>query len=114
MKNGKTRKSGTAFGSRLHALRKARGMTQELLAERADRSVVAISNLERGQRLPSYEVLVDLCRALNADPNDLFPPIETRKVTASRRAVEERCIAKLKTLSDRDLQIVANLLDSMG
>ena len=102
------------FGARLKALRQARQLTRESLAEKANRSAESIAKLERGERLPSYEVLVDLCHALAVDPTDLFPPMDARKVTASRRATEERCVAKLKTLSDRDLQIVANLLDSMG
>ena len=42
----------TSFGGLLRVYRRAAGLTQEQLAERAGYSTVYVSMLERGQRLP--------------------------------------------------------------
>jgi transcriptional regulator with XRE-family HTH domain len=46
------------LGARIRALRAACELTQEMLADRIDRSQKYLSELERGQRSPSWETLV--------------------------------------------------------
>ena len=53
------------FGRRLRELRKARGLTQEALAESADLSGNYISDLELGLKVPSLTILVRLSQALD-------------------------------------------------
>jgi transcriptional regulator with XRE-family HTH domain len=54
-----------AFGARLRALREARSLTQEELAERSGLSVKAIGALERGERLrPQPHTVRSLADAL--------------------------------------------------
>ncbi len=53
-------------------LLKQRGLTQEELAARIDRSVDAVSNLERGLNLPGFETLASLARALDVPIRDFF------------------------------------------
>jgi len=57
---------------RLKLLRKRRGLTQELLAERIGRSVDAVSNLERGMSLPNFETLDRLASELGVPIRDFF------------------------------------------
>ena len=52
------------FGDRVQALRKDRGITQEQLAEDIDKSVEHISYIERGERAPSFETILDIAEAL--------------------------------------------------
>lgn len=52
------------FGDRVQALRKERGITQEQLAEHIDKSVEHISYIERGERAPSFETILDIAEAL--------------------------------------------------
>ena len=52
------------FGDRVQALRKERGITQEQLAENIDKSVEHISYIERGERAPSFETILDIAEAL--------------------------------------------------
>lgn len=59
------------IGLRVKAIRKARGLTQEQLAELLDRSVDAVSLLERGQVLPSFETLERLAERLGVPLKDL-------------------------------------------
>lgn len=66
--------SGTPRGlaRRLRALRERRGWTQEELAERARLSVSFVSLLERGERGPSHDTLLQVAEALEVPLADLF------------------------------------------
>jgi transcriptional regulator with XRE-family HTH domain len=46
------------LGARIRALRGTRGLTQEVIADRLQLSPKYLSELERGQRSPSWETLV--------------------------------------------------------
>lgn len=60
------------FGNRLRALRKARGWSQEKLAEVADIHENYASRLEGGHQEPALLVVLRLCRALEIAPADLL------------------------------------------
>jgi transcriptional regulator with XRE-family HTH domain len=60
------------FGRRLRELRKARGLTQEALAEAADLSGNYISDLELGLKVPSLTILVRISEALDIGTPDLL------------------------------------------
>lgn len=53
------------IGARIHARRKALGMTQEQLAEQMDVSIQMVSNLELGKKAIRPENLVKVCEALD-------------------------------------------------
>ena len=55
-------------------LRRARGMTQEQLAERSGFSQQYISGLENGRRNPTVVTLFEIARALDATPVELVGP----------------------------------------
>jgi predicted ATPase/DNA-binding XRE family transcriptional regulator len=58
----------TTFGALLKRYRMAAGLTQEALAERANLSTRAVSDLERGlSRVPRYDTLDLLTRAMNLE-----------------------------------------------
>lgn len=60
------------FGQQLKDLRTARGLTQELLAEKTGLSVDFIGMIERGERAPSFETLEILARVLKVSVAELF------------------------------------------
>jgi transcriptional regulator with XRE-family HTH domain len=60
------------FAERLRILRKNRQITQQELAELIDKSIEHISLLERGERSPSFEVILDIARALEVSPSELM------------------------------------------
>jgi transcriptional regulator with XRE-family HTH domain len=60
------------FGRRLRELRKAKGLTQEALAEAADLSGNYISDLELGLKVPSLTILVRLSEALDIGTPELL------------------------------------------
>ena len=53
-----------AFGQSLRKNRDAKGLSQELLAERADLDRTYISDIERGTRNPGLKNVVRLAKAL--------------------------------------------------
>lgn len=60
------------IGSRIKEERKARGFTQELLAEKADITPRYLSRLEVGQQSPSIETLIKLATVLEVELQELF------------------------------------------
>jgi len=56
----------------VRALREARGLTQEQLAEKAQISVDFLSLIERGRNSPSFENLEALANALSVGVVSLF------------------------------------------
>lgn len=61
-----------ALGRRVRAFRERKGLTQEAFAARCGISVSFASLLERGERSPSYETLIEMARALEVQVGDLF------------------------------------------
>lgn len=63
---------GRRFGAHVRALREARKLTQEALAERADLSVDAIRRIERGAFSPSLNTVDGLAKGLEVSLASLF------------------------------------------
>jgi len=57
-----------AFGVAVRTVRIAAGVSQELLAERADCDRTYPSLLERGLRQPTLGKMIDIARALRVEP----------------------------------------------
>jgi len=55
-----------ALGEAIRQLRLEAGLSQELLAERADTDLSQVGGIERGVRNPSYATLARLAAALGA------------------------------------------------
>ena len=61
-----------ALGQRIRELRRQSHLTQAQLAEKTGVSTSYIGHIERGSRVLSMETFVQLCIALNTDPNTLL------------------------------------------
>lgn len=64
-----------AVGSRLQELRKAKGLTQEQLAERVNISPHYLSALERGVYNMKLDLLVDILNTLNCSADEAFADV---------------------------------------
>jgi transcriptional regulator with XRE-family HTH domain len=53
------------LGERIRTIRKEKNIIQERLAELVDKTTEHISFIERGERSPSFELLIDLSQALD-------------------------------------------------
>jgi transcriptional regulator with XRE-family HTH domain len=60
------------LGRRIKELRKARGLSQEALAEKMDGHPKYLGSVERGEQNPTIEFLMKLASALKVDLGSLF------------------------------------------
>ena len=90
------------IGERIRALRREKGLTQEVLAERAKMHPTYLSEIENGKANVSLPALASLARGLRVSLADLFParkrslPLELESALAkslyrlSRRSPENQ------------------------
>ncbi len=64
--------NGREFGRRLRLLRRRNRQTISDVAEAVGITDVYLSQLERGEKLPSFDTLICLTNALKATPNELL------------------------------------------
>ena len=60
------------LGKRIKELRKAKGITQEMLAETINMDITSLSKIETGRNYPLSETLEKIAEALNVDIDKLF------------------------------------------
>jgi transcriptional regulator with XRE-family HTH domain len=60
------------FGKRVRAIRRAARITQEKAAETAHLNSKYLGEIERGEKRPSFEVIIALARALRVSPATFF------------------------------------------
>jgi len=97
---------------RIRSIRKRRGLSQEELAELIDRSPDAISNLERGVSVPSYETLEALAKGLKIPLADIFA--DTNAETPARAEAMARLTDAARQLDDRMLTTAAGIVELLG
>ena len=95
-----------ALGKNIKQIRLLKGLSQENLASELQKSVNFVSLVERGESGISISTIVDICNALNVEPNALFfnivetPDVET----------DSFIINSLKLFEKKDKEIIKNLI----
>ena len=100
--------TGRNFGRHVRSLRRARGMTQEVLAERSALSADTIRRLEHGSFSPSLETLRKLCVGLDLMLSTLFESFELGARNESRELAD-----LLATRTPRELVMATRVLRSL-
>lgn len=96
------------IGRRIKEARAKRGLTQEQLAERTDITIVYLSELERGVKLPSLTVFVNIAEALHVSTDSLLrDDLETGK-----EYIYDDLTKKLERLSPKQRIAVADIVDA--
>ncbi|KMJ56700.1 XRE family transcriptional regulator [Bacillus sp. LL01] len=67
------------WGRRIRAYRKLKGYTQESFAKNLHISVSVLGEVERGNRVPSEELIQSIAQELNITVEELAPPELTRE-----------------------------------
>jgi transcriptional regulator with XRE-family HTH domain len=67
------------FGNRVRALREEKNVTQDELGRRVDLSRTSITNIEKGRQRVLLHQMVDIARALDAEPTELIPVSERKE-----------------------------------
>ena len=78
------------IGNVFRRLRRERGITLRELAELAQVSVPYLSEIERGRKEPSSEILAAICRALELELTDLLAEVQFDLATAVRSTLPVR------------------------
>lgn len=71
-RDAKEMKYLSAFGKRVAEIRRAKGFTQESLAEKADVTALTVSYIEQGRQWPRISTLQKLAKCLNVPVAELF------------------------------------------
>ncbi|MDT3425287.1 transcriptional regulator with XRE-family HTH domain [Paenibacillus forsythiae] len=84
-----------SVGDRIRAIRKAKGLTQQQLAELSNLDDAYIGSLERGERNFSIDTLEKIVAALNIQPVELFQnQTDLNEAEAAQRtAIDEYAVA---------------------
>jgi len=106
-----TQRETTPFGTWLKTTRNERGMTLEAVADRADTAQPVVTNLERGSRNPSRDMVARLARALMLSDADIEGSIYHRLLNAGLKAAG--FLPEMETELDPDLQMIVENWDGM-
>jgi len=71
-----------ALGQNIRNLRAHRRYSQAELAEKADISIIYLSNIERGQKFPKPAILAQIAEGLDVEVYELFKPNHIPKAAA--------------------------------
>jgi transcriptional regulator with XRE-family HTH domain len=106
----------TTFGPRLVSIRKARGLTQVQLAEKARTTQRAISYYENDAGFPPAPALIALAEALQVSTDVLLgvkPPKVERMDADSEARRQWKRFQMISTLPERDQKAVIRLINSL-
>ncbi len=98
-----------AVGSRLQELRKAKGLTQEQLAERVNISPHYLSALERGVYNMKLDLLVDILNTLNCSADEAFADVVDKSFQVKSNQLSDR----LKSLPIKEQRKILEVVDTM-
>lgn len=90
----------TAFGERLKEIRKAKGFTQERLAEVLDISQRQLTRIETGDNFPSVETLERISLYLETDLKDLFDFTWDKEYAVLSTGTDERPVFEVSVTDD--------------
>ena len=101
------------FGTRLAALRQARGLSQEELAAEVDVSRRVIAYYETQSAQPPGALLVDLARALAVSADELLGMKPVRETLSPKTARLLKRLRRIEELPPADQRAVLKLVDAM-
>ena len=99
----------SSIGKRIAAVRKKRGLKQHEVCEIAEINDKYLSVIENERSIPSLEVILRICKALDVTPNDILTDVVFAEPNVKQRLVYEKMIQ----LDMEQLQFVDGLLDYM-
>lgn len=94
------------IGKNIKTAKLLKGLTQEYVAEKLDKSTNFVSLLERGQTGLSVNSIIDICNILEIEPNAIFNGLINYDSKNDKFIINSIC-----SLSGEDKQIVSNLIE---
>lgn len=98
------------IGKRIRSIRKAKGYTQEQLAERAGLSSKYLSRIELGKENPTLNVFISISSGLGIEPIDIFNiQHEEENIEKLRKIIREL----LKEANQEKLKLTVKLIKAV-
>ena len=101
-----------ALGANIRHHRRARGMTQEVLAERVGVSTETIGKVERGVAAPSFDTIEGIAEALTLPALALFGSGKESIPRGERGRLLDRINATLSEMNDEQMARAAKMLEA--
>lgn len=98
----------TELALRIREARKAKGYTQEVLAEKADITVVFMGEIERGEKMPSIKVFIRLINALGVSADYIL----RNEVDSGKTYVFDEITKNLEKLSPKQRKTAEDILNA--
>ena len=95
------------IGKNVKSIRLSRSITQEVMAEKLNKSTNFVSLLEKGLSGASLQTLVDICNILQVDANCIFKGLLTYNIEEKDRYI----IDSISAFSDKDKKIMTDLIN---
>lgn len=95
-----------ALGKRIRDERLMQRLTLEKLAERTDKSINFIGQIERGEGKPSLETLVDIANALGVTVDSLLAD----NIKASDNSIDKEITVLLRNMSDKGKRFILDTI----
>ncbi|MCL2254490.1 MAG: helix-turn-helix domain-containing protein [Lachnospiraceae bacterium] len=97
------------FGNAMKNLRESKGLTQEQLAAKIEKSTSAVGQFERGINRPNFATLEKIINVLDADANLLF---EREEKSYPKEAL--MIAYMLSSMSSEEKDIIGNMLSELA
>ena len=98
------------IGKRIQELRKARGLSQEKIAEKADISSTYLSRIECGRENPTLDMLIKLSSALEVEMLEMFDFGHVK----SHKELKESFQNILKTADESTLRLALKIIRAIS
>ena len=95
------------IGKNIRSIRLSKGITQEAMAEKLNKSINFVSLLEKGSSGASLQTLVNICNILEVDANCIFNGLLTYNIKEKDRYI----IDNISAFSDKDKKIITDLIN---
>ena len=99
----------TDIGRRIKQKRIEKGLTQEKLAELVGIGPSHMSHVENGTTLPSFEVFISLCNALEASADELL----CREITVGRPLLFNWLIGLVDDCDQTEIKIITDTVAAL-
>lgn len=96
------------LGAKIREVRKECGYTQEKLAEMADIGTMYLGEIERGEKMPSLKIFIQLIESMNVSADYIL----RNELSSGKEYVFDEITKKLDKLTPKQRKAARDILDA--
>lgn len=96
------------LGAKIREVRKECGYTQEKLAEMADIGTMYLGEIERGEKMPSLKIFIQLIESMNVSADYIL----RNELSSGKEYVYDEITKKLDKLTPKQRKAARDILDA--